>query len=98
MEPDIKAKVTITRQTPVSNGYRQVHLIGNYLTTSMHEYVGVERVEYGGIVEEFTRKGTTVNCSQKETLEGSMISTKAKRKLEYEGVNYYSSSTMGYKM
>jgi len=43
MKPDIKANITITRKTPVYSGYRPAHLIGNYLTTGVHEYIGVER-------------------------------------------------------
>lgn len=47
MKPDIKANITITRKTPVYSGYRLVHLLGNYLTTGLHEYIGVEQVECG---------------------------------------------------
>lgn len=53
MKPDIKANITITRKTPVYSGYRPAHLIGNYLTTGVHEYIGVERVECGETTEGF---------------------------------------------
>ncbi len=53
MKPDIKAKITIIRQTPVGSGYRPAHLIGTYLTTGVHAYIGVDRVECGETTEGF---------------------------------------------
>lgn len=53
MKPDIKANITITRKTPVYSGYRPAHLIGNYMTTGVHEYIGAEQVECGETMEGF---------------------------------------------
>lgn len=38
MKPDIRASVTLTREEPVYSGYRPANIIGNYLTTGIHEY------------------------------------------------------------
>lgn len=51
--PDIKARITITRRIPVMSGYRPAHLIGDYLTTGAHQYIGVEQVGYGETAEGF---------------------------------------------
>lgn len=52
-KPDINAKITVIRKTPVMSGYRPAHLIGEYLTTGMHQYIGTGRVGCGETVEGF---------------------------------------------
>lgn len=46
-KPDIKANITLMRETFVTSGYRPAHLIGEYLTTGLHEYLGTERLNKG---------------------------------------------------
>lgn len=38
-KPDIKAKITLTDREFVYNGYRPAHLIGDHLTTGVHQYL-----------------------------------------------------------
>lgn len=49
--PDIKAKITILRDSYVKSGYRPSHRIGDYITTGMHIYATDEAVNPGECVE-----------------------------------------------
>lgn len=51
IEPDIKAKITLTGRELVKSGYRPAHLIGDYYTTGLHQYIGTDTVNKGEIVE-----------------------------------------------
>lgn len=51
MKPDIRASITLTREEPVYSGYRPAHLIGNYLTTGIHEYFNTNILKNGETVE-----------------------------------------------
>ena len=51
VKPDIRADITLTRKNPVYNGYRPAHLIGNYLTTGIHEYFNTEILKSGETTE-----------------------------------------------
>lgn len=48
---DVRAKITIIRDSYVRSGYRPVHQIGNYRTTGMHSYFTEDKVEPGTCVE-----------------------------------------------
>ncbi len=51
IKPDIRANITLKKDTPVYSGYRPAHLIGNYLTTGVHEYCNTDRLKNGETVE-----------------------------------------------
>lgn len=48
---DIKAIITLTNKECILSGYRPTHVIGDYLTTGLHEYIGVDRVMKNQSVE-----------------------------------------------
>ena len=50
-KPDIRANITLTRENSVSSGYRPAHLIGEYLTTGVHDYFDKETLNNGETVE-----------------------------------------------
>lgn len=49
--PDIKANITLTGRDYVQSGYRPAHMIGNYLTTGMHEYLHAGFLKKGETAE-----------------------------------------------
>lgn len=49
--PDIRARITVTKESPVYNGYRPAHLIGSYLTTGVHKYFNTEVLKNGETAE-----------------------------------------------
>lgn len=51
LQPDIRANITLTRETPVYNGYRPAHLIGDYLTTGIHKYFNTDILKNGETTE-----------------------------------------------
>ena len=50
-KPDIKARITLTGRDFVASGYRPAHLINDYLTTGLHNYLGCELLEKGQTVD-----------------------------------------------
>lgn len=46
-KPDIRARITLAREKPVFSGYRPAHLIGDYLTTGVHEYFNTDVLKNG---------------------------------------------------
>ena len=50
-KPDIRANITLTRANPVCSGYRPAHLIGEYLTTGIHEYFNTDILKNGETTE-----------------------------------------------
>lgn len=53
MKADIKALITITNKECVFTGYRPAHMIDGYLTTGLHEYIGVDCIRNGESKEGF---------------------------------------------
>lgn len=51
IEIDIKAKITLIGRECVKSGYRPAHLIGDYYTTGLHQYIGAEILYKGESVE-----------------------------------------------
>ena len=51
IKPDIIASITLKKDTPVYSGYRPAHLIGNYLTTGVHEYFNTDILKNEETVE-----------------------------------------------
>lgn len=51
LKPDIRANITLTREKPVYSGYRPAHLIGDYLTTGIHEYFNIGILKSGETAE-----------------------------------------------
>lgn len=51
IEADIKAKIVLTGREMVKSGYRPAHLIGNYYTTGLHQYIGTDTLNNGETVE-----------------------------------------------
>ncbi len=51
IEADIKAKITLTGREFVMSGYRPAHLIGDYYTTGLHQYIGTDTLNKGESVE-----------------------------------------------
>lgn len=49
--PDIRAYIKLTREKPVYSGYRPAHLIGDYLTTGVHEYFHTDILKNGETTE-----------------------------------------------
>lgn len=49
--PDIKALITLTGRARVGSGYRPAHLIGTYLTTGVHQYIGRDELKMGETLE-----------------------------------------------
>ena len=49
MQPDVLAEITLSgeRRTVAYSGYRPAHLIGDYLTTGVHTYIGKEILGMG---------------------------------------------------
>ncbi len=52
-KPDVRARITLTKNNPVSTGYRPAHLIGDYLTTGIQEYIGADMLHCGETIEGF---------------------------------------------
>ncbi len=50
-KPDIRARITLTRERPAYSGYRPTHLIGDYPTSGIHLYLGVDVLHCGETVE-----------------------------------------------
>ena len=42
--PDIKALITLKNKEYIYSGFRPSHMIGDYLTTGLHEYIEVDRL------------------------------------------------------
>ena len=51
IKSDIKAKIMLTGRELVMTGYRPTHLIGDYYTTGLHQYIGTDTVYRGEAVE-----------------------------------------------
>ena len=51
LNPDVKGKITLTGRDFVCSGYRSAYMIGDYLTTGMQEYIGVDILRKGETVE-----------------------------------------------
>lgn len=51
IEADIKAKIVLTGRDSIKSGYRPAHLIGDYLTTGLHQYIGTNTLNKGEMVE-----------------------------------------------
>ena len=51
IEVDIKAKIVLTGKEVVKSGDRPAHLIGDYLTTGLHQYIGTDTLNKGEAVE-----------------------------------------------
>ena len=51
IKPDIRASITLTKDTPVYSGYRPAHLVSNYLTTGVHKYFNTDILKNGETVE-----------------------------------------------
>lgn len=51
LEADIKAKIILTGREYAKSGYRPAHLIGDYYTTGLHQYIGTDIVSKGESVE-----------------------------------------------
>lgn len=47
----IRARTTLAREKPVFSGYRPAHLIGDYLTTGVHEYFNKDVLKNGVTAE-----------------------------------------------
>lgn len=47
LKPDILAEITLTRKNPVKSGYRPAHLVGDYLTTGVHQYLYINELKSG---------------------------------------------------
>ncbi|MGL5436913.1 MAG: hypothetical protein ACRDBO_16200 [Lachnospiraceae bacterium] len=47
LQPDVLAEITSCRESPVYNGYRPAHLIGDYLTTGSQTYIDREFLHKG---------------------------------------------------
>ncbi len=50
-KPDVRANITLTRESPVSSGYRPAHFIGDYLTTGIQEYIHTSILKCGETTE-----------------------------------------------
>ena len=51
IEADIKAKIVLTGRETIKSGYRPAHLIGDYYTTGLHQYIRTDTLHKGGAVE-----------------------------------------------
>lgn len=51
LKPDVRANITLERENPVYSGYRPAHLIGEYLTTGVHEYFSTSILKNGETTE-----------------------------------------------
>ena len=51
IEADIKAKIVLTGRETIKSGYRPAHLIGDYYTTGLHQYIGTDTLNKGEAVE-----------------------------------------------
>ena len=51
LNPDVKAKITLTGRDFVCSGYRPAHMIGDYLTTGRQEYIGGDILRRGETAE-----------------------------------------------
>lgn len=51
IKADIKAKIMLTGREYVKSGYRPAHLIGDYYTTGLHQYIETEILNKGECVE-----------------------------------------------
>lgn len=51
VEPDIKARITLTGRDCIGNGCRPTHRIGDYLTTGLHQYINCDILRKNESVE-----------------------------------------------
>lgn len=51
IEADIKAEIMLIGREYVKSGYRPAHLIGDYYTTGLHQYIGSEILHKGESVQ-----------------------------------------------
>ena len=51
IEADIRAKIVLTGREMVKSGYRPAHLIRDYYTTGLHQYIGTDTLNNGEAVE-----------------------------------------------
>lgn len=51
VEPDVKARITLTGRDFIGNGCRPIHRIGDYLTTGLHQYINCDILRKNESVE-----------------------------------------------
>lgn len=51
VEPDIKARITLTGRDCICNECRPIHRIGDYLTTGLHQYINCDILRKNESVE-----------------------------------------------